>query len=215
MEMRPQFLRMRHIFFSLAASAALFAGLASAQQTGTTQPSKPTQPAQPPEIVQFQKLEDQWSEAVAKRDQFALENILSPILVNISSTGEVTTRNQQVAELFEKGGPRPVSVEQRVVNVRIFEDTALVDGTYIVKWKTNGVLREERGIFTHVYQHARSNWICVHSQRTAVVEKTDEKQKTASKKTNAELPFHIPLIYQGKQSTQPPPAAGSQNDPPQ
>jgi hypothetical protein len=215
MEMRPQFLRMRHIFFSLAASAALFAGLASAQQTGTTQPSKPTQPAQPPEIVQFQKLEDQWSEAVAKRDQFALENILSPILVNISSTGEVTTRNQQVAELFEKGGPQPVSVEQRVVNVRIFEDTALVDGTYIVKWKTNGVLREERGIFTHVYQHARSNWICVHSQRTAVVEKTDEKQKTASKKTNAELPFHIPLIYQGKQSTQPPPAAGSQNDPPQ
>jgi hypothetical protein len=214
MEMRPQFLRMRHIFFSLAASAALFAGLASAQQTGTTQPSKPTQPAQPPEIVQFQKLEDQWSEAVAKRDQFALENILSPILVNISSTGEVTTRNQQVAELFEKGGPQPVSVEQRVVNVRIFEDTALVDGTYIVKWKTNGVLREERGIFTHVYQHARSNWICVHSQRTAVVEKTDEKQKTASKKTNAELPFHIPLIYQGKQSTQPPPAAGSQNDPP-
>lgn len=206
---------MRHIFFSLAASAALFAGLASAQQTGTTQPSKPTQPTQPPEIVQFQKLEDQWSEAVAKRDQFALENILSPILVNISSTGEVTTRNQQVAELFEKGGPQPVSVEQRVVNVRIFEDTALVDGTYIVKWKTNGVLREERGIFTHVYQHARSNWICVHSQRTAVVEKTDEKQKTASKKTNAELPFHIPLIYQGKQSTQPPPPAGSQNDPPQ
>src|SRR5580704_1789128 len=192
MEMRSQFLRMRHIFFSLAASAALFAGLASAQQTGTTQPSKPTQPTQPPEIVQFQKLEDQWSEAVAKRDQFALENILSPILVNISSTGEVTTRNQQVAELFEKGGPQPVSVEQRVVNVRIFEDTALVDGTYIVKWKTNGVLREERGIFTHVYQHARSNWICVHSQRTAVVEKTDEKQKTASKKTNAELPFHIP-----------------------
>src|SRR5271170_5624907 len=67
-------LRMRHIFFSLAASAALFAGLASAQQTGTTLPSKPTQPTQPPEIVLFQKLEDQWSEAVAKRDQFALEN---------------------------------------------------------------------------------------------------------------------------------------------
>lgn len=106
-------------------------------------------------------------------------------------------------------------MEQRVVNVRTFEDTAVVDGTYIIKWKTNGVVREERGIFTHVYQHARANWICVHSQRTAVVEKTDEKQKTSSKKTNAELPFHIPLVYQGKQSTQPPPAPGSQNDPPQ
>jgi len=203
---------MKHIFASLAATAALFAGLASAQQTGATEYAKPTQP---PEIIQFQKLEDQWSDAVAKRDQYGLENIMSPILVNISSTGEVTTRNQQVAQLFEKSGPQLVSMEQRVVNVRIFEDTALVDGTYIIKWKTNGVVREERGIFTHVYQHARSNWICVHSQRTAVVEKTDEKQKTSSKKTNAELPFHIPLIFQGKQSTQPPPAPGPQNNPPQ
>jgi hypothetical protein len=204
---------MKHIFFSLAASAVLFAGLASAQQTGATQSTKPTQP---PEIVQFQKVEDQWSEAVAKRDQYGLENIMSPILVNISSDGEVTTRNQQIALLYEKSGPLPVSMEQRVVNVRILEDTALVDGTYVIKWKTNGVVREERGIFTHVYQHARNNnWICVHSQRTAVVEKSDEKQKTASKRTNAELPFHIPLIYQGKQSTQPPPAAGSQNNPQQ
>ena len=209
---------MKYIFASLAASAALFAGLASAQQPVVTEPSRPTQsaqPTQPPEIVQFQKLEDQWSEAVAKRDQFGLEVIMAPILINISSSGEITTRNQEVAQLFEKGAPQLVSMEQRVVNVRIFEDTALVDGTYIMKWKTNGVVREERGIFTHVYQHARSNWICVHSQRTVVVEKTDDKQKTASKKTNAELPFHIPLLYHGKQSTQPPPPAGSQNDPPQ
>jgi len=206
---------MKHIAVALAASSVLFLGLASAQQPVTTAPTQPTKPTQPPEIVQFQKLEDQWSEAVAKRDQFGLEVILAPILINISSDGEITTRNQQVAQLFEKGGPQLVSMEQRVVNVRTFEDTALVDGTYIIKWKNNGVVREERGIFTHVYQHARSNWICVHSQRTAVVEKTDEKQKTASKKTNAQLPFHIPLVYQGKQSTQPPPAPGSQNDPPQ
>jgi hypothetical protein len=198
---------MKHIFASLAVSAVLSAGLAAAQQSA---PSPNThQPTQPPEIVQFQKLEDQWSDAVAKRDQYNLELLMSPILVNISSTGEVTTRNQQIAQLFEKGGPQLVSMEQRVVNVRTFEDMALVDGTYIIKWKTNGVVREERGIFTHVYQHARNNWVCVHSQRTTVVEKTDEKTKTVSKKSNAELPFHIPLIHQGQQSTQPPPAPGS------
>lgn len=162
------------------------------------------------QITEFQKLEDQWSDAVAKRDQYGLELLMSPILVNISSTGEVTTRNQQIAQLFEKSGPQPVSMEQRVVNVRTFEDMALVDGTYIIKWKIDGQIREERGIFTHVYQHVRNNWICVHAQRTAVVEKGGEqKTKSASKKTNAELPFHIPLIYAGKQSTQPPPAPGS------
>jgi hypothetical protein len=196
---------MKSIFVSLAASAVLFAGVAVAQQTA---------PQQPPEIIQFQKLEDQWSDAVEKRDQYQLELLMSPILVNISATGEVTTRNQQIAQLFEKASPQPVSMEQRVVNVRTFEDMAVVDGTYIIKWKINGQVQEERGIFTHVYQHARGNWVCVHAQRTAVLEKADqkEKQKSASKKSPAELPFHIPLIHQGAQSTQPAPAPGA--DPP-
>jgi hypothetical protein len=89
-------------------------------------------------------------------------------------------------------------------------DIAVVNGTYITRHKNGSDTIEERGIFTHVYQHVRNNWICVHAQRTAVVEKGGEqKTKSASKKTNAELPFHIPLIYAGKQSTQPPPAPGS------
>ncbi|HZD48607.1 MAG TPA: nuclear transport factor 2 family protein [Silvibacterium sp.] len=202
---------MKFFFVSLTASAVLFGSLAVAGQT-----PQQTAPQQPPEIIQFQKLEDQWSDAVAKHDQYSLELLMSPLLVSISSTGEVTTRNQQIALLFEKSGPQLVSMEQRVINVHNFEDMAVVDGTYIIKWKIDGQIREERGIFTHVYQRTRGNWVCAHAQRTAVVEKSDQKQKAAaSKKSNAELPFHIPLVYHGKQSTQPPPAAGSQNDPPQ
>jgi ketosteroid isomerase-like protein len=198
---------MKHIVFSLAASAVLFAGLANAQATA------PQQTTQPSEVATFQKLEDQWSDAVEKRDQYGLELLMAPIIVNISSTGEVTTRNQQIAQLFEKSGPQPVSMEQRVVNVRTFEDMAVVDGTYIIKWKINSQIHEERGIFTHVFQHVRGNWLCVHSQRTAVLDKVDQKQKSSSKKSNAELPFHVPLIYQGEQSKQPPPAPGSQPEP--
>jgi len=194
---------MKPIFVSLAASTVLFAGLAVAQQSA---------PQQPPEIVQFQKIEDQWSDAVAKRDQYALELLMSPILVNISAAGDVTTRNQQIALLYEKSGPQLVSMEQRVVNVRTFEDMAVVDGTYIIKWKISSQVHEERGIFTHVFQHARGTWVCVHSQRTAVLEKEDQKQKSAAKKSTAELPFHIPLIHQGAQPAQPPPAPGA--DPP-
>jgi len=36
--------------------------------------------------------------------------------------GDVTTRNQQIAMLFQKGD-EPVSMEQRVVSVRTFGDT--------------------------------------------------------------------------------------------
>jgi ketosteroid isomerase-like protein len=163
--------------------------------------------AQPPEVKEFQGYEDQWSTAIVKADQYQLEYLLSPLYVDISATGDVTTRNQQIAGLFQKDGTEPVSMEQKVVSVRTFGDTAIVSGTYIVRWKTSGSQREERGIFTHVYNRQRNHWACVNAQRTAVVDLTPGKEKT-QQKSNAPLPFHIPLFHQGAQSTQP---ASAQN----
>jgi Domain of unknown function (DUF4440) len=200
---------MKQTLISLAACAALLTGTAPAQQPASS-PS-----GESPEITQFQKLEDQWSDALVKRDQYGLENLMSPVYIDISSGGDITTRNQQIALLYEKSGPQPVSMEQRVVNVRTIEDVTVVDGTYIQKWKVNGVVHEERGIFTHVYQHARGTWVCVNSQRTPVVEKGDEKTSKQAKKSNADLPFHIPLLFKGKDSTQPAPAPGSDPAPQQ
>lgn len=157
---------------------------------------------QPPQIAQFQKIEDQWSTSLVKKDQFTLETILSPTFVDISSTGEITTRNQQVANLFEKGVPEPQMLEQRVVSVRIIEDVAVVDGTYIERTKLNGVLREERGVFAHIYQHVREVWVCVQSQRTAVAERSTEKKKSERKKSDAQEPFHIPLLHKGAEGSE-------------
>ncbi|HEX3662876.1 MAG TPA: nuclear transport factor 2 family protein [Acidobacteriaceae bacterium] len=151
----------------------------------------------PPAVKEFQGYEDQWSNAIVKNDQYTLEFLLSPVFVNISSTGDVTTRNQQIASLFDKGD-EPISLEQRVISVRTFGDTSVVSGTYIAKWRTNGNVREERGIFTHVYNHDRTHWACVNAQRTAVVEMKPGKQR-ASKKSDASEPFHIPLFYKGAQ----------------
>ena len=198
---------MRQTLISLAACTVLFAGAAFGQQ-----PASPTS-TQSPEVAQFQKLEDQWSEASVKHDQYTLELLMSPAYVDISSGGDITTRNQQIALLFESSGPQPVSMEQRVVNVRTIEDISVVDGTYIQKWKVNGVNHEERGIFTHVFEHARGSWVCVHSQRTAVVEQANEKTKKQTKKSNADLPFHVPLLFKGKDSSQPAPAPGSEPAP--
>jgi hypothetical protein len=192
---------------SLATCTVVLAGTALAQQPA------PSSSGEPPEITQFQKLEDQWSEALEKHDQYTLELLMSPAYLDISSVGDITTRNQQIALLYEKSGAQPVSMEQRVVNVRTIEDTAIVDGTYVQKWKVNGVVHEERGIFTHVYQHARGNWACVHSQRTPVVEKADEKTVKQAKKSNADLPFHVPLLFKGKDSSQPTPASANQPAP--
>jgi hypothetical protein len=202
---------MKQTLIALTAGAAILAGTAFAQQQATA----PSAPTQSPEIAQFQKFEDQWSNALVKRDQYGLENLMSPLYVDISSGGEITTRNQQIALLYEKSGPQPVSMEQRVVNVRTIEDVAVVDGTYIQKWKVNGNTHEERGIFTHVYQHARGNWICINSQRTAVIEESGQKAAKPAKKSTADLPFHIPLLFKGQDAPQTPPAAGSNPAPQQ
>jgi ketosteroid isomerase-like protein len=167
-------------------------GVLRAQQaesilTGETQ--------QPPEVKEFQGLEDQWSNAVVKNDQYTMEFLLSPLYVDISSTGDVTTRNQQIAALFDKG-TEPISMQQRVVSVREFGDTAIVSGTYIVKYRAGSGVKEERGIFTHIYNRSQRHWACVNAQRTAVVDLEPSRQK-ASKKSDAPEPFHIPLFYKG------------------
>jgi len=198
MKTRDFNLNMRHILLSLATAVPVFAAAAVPPIVMAQQQTL----QQPPLITEFQHVEDQWSEALVKQDQYTLETILSPTLVDISATGQISTRNQVVAAMYEKETPQPVSMEHKVVNVRIIEDVAIVDGTYIERTKQNGVIHEERGIFTHVYQHVREVWVCVQSQRTAVVEQGDEKKKPEKKKSAAALPFHIPFIHQGTDSTQ-------------
>ncbi len=162
---------------------------------------------QPPMITQFQQIEDKWSTALVKQDQFTLETLLSPTFVSISFTGDVSTRNQVVAAMYEKEMPQVVSMEQRVVNVRIIEDVAIVSGTYIERTKLNGIQDEQRGIFTHIYQHVREVWVCVQSQRTALPiaeQDNGKKKKKSDKQSNASEPFHIPLLYKGaKPASQP------------
>jgi ketosteroid isomerase-like protein len=167
-------------------------------------PAVPTRPAPPSnDMKMMQRMEDQWDDALAKKDQYALELVLSPQFIDISSTGEVTTRNQQIARLFLKDSSAAPKLEQKVVTVRMFGDISLVNGTYSLQKKENSALVEERGVFTHVYQRVRTNWQCINSQRTIVVEEDLTKPKTAKKSSSkpatspAELPMHVPLIYKG------------------
>ncbi len=189
-------------FFAVASSAF-------SQQPATAIPTTPAPPSN--DMKMMQRIEAQWDDALAKKDQYALELVLSPQFIDISSTGEVTTRNQQIARLFLKEGSTIPKLEQKVVTVRMFGDISLVNGTYSLQKKEGGTLVEERGVFTHVYQRVRTNWQCINSQRTIVVEEdlTKPKKKNSNNKaptSPAELPMHVPLIYKGADPapTQPP-----------
>ncbi len=204
--MNKMFIRTSLSFFALCT----FAGTSFAQSPVTVTPAT-ANASQSVEIKEMQKLEDQWSDAIVKRDQYGLELLLSPLYVGISANGEVSTRNQQITLLFNKTTD-PLTMEQRVISARMLGDVAVVNGTYIMRRKNGSDTLEERGIFTHVYQRVRSNWLCINSQRTVVAEESGAKQKV-SKKSNADLPFHVPFLFKGADSAkQQQPPAPAQTD---
>jgi ketosteroid isomerase-like protein len=182
----------------------------SAQGQQAAQPAEKASPA-PPELREMQAVEDHWSDAVTKRDQYAMELVLAPQFIGISASGDVTTRNQQIAGLFVKG-TGPDSLEQKVISVRFVGEVAIVNGTYVMSWKTEKGPFQEKGIFSHVFEHVHNNWLCLNSQRTVVAEdvkRAVQEKPKSTKRSDAALPMHIPLVYKGPESTQPAPPPGS------
>jgi len=151
-----------------------------------------------PAIQEFQKIEDDWSNAINARDQYALELVLSPLFMDISAAGDITTRNQQLAQLITSED-KTLHLEQKVITVRMMGDIAIANGTYVMHHKAGSAQVDEKGVFTHVFERARGGWMCTNSQRTRLPEDTNPKHK---KQSNDEMPFHLPFIGKSDKGSQ-------------
>lgn len=171
-------------------------GQVPAPATAPTQP--PVTTTASPEVAQFQKIEDAWADAINRRDQYGLENVLSPLFMDVSASGDITTRNQQLAFLIA-GDDKSLHLMQRVVTVRMLGDIAVANGTYVLHHKASSGQVDEKGVFTHVFERARGGWICINSQRTVLREDSNAKNK---KQSTAEMPFHIPLFTKSDKKDQ-------------
>ncbi len=147
---------------------------------------------------EFQKIEDAWANAINVRDQYALELVLSPLFVDVSAGGDITTRNQQLAQLIT-GEDKTLHLEQKVITVRMLGDIAVANGTYVLHHKAGSAQVDEKGVFTHVFERVHGGWMCINSQRTRLPEDTNAKHK---KQSNDDMPFHIPFISKGDKGNQ-------------
>lgn len=181
------------IAFSTCQIQAQSTATTDTQSTQTTDQRAqiPVTSAESPDIEIFQRLEDNWSISVSHRDQYGLELVLSPLFVGVSSLGDITTRDQQIARLVNSED-KTLTLEFHVVTVRMLGDVAVVNGTYAYHRHVNGNPMDERGVYTHVYQKVRAGWLCINSQRTQLHENAPGKQ--SKKKSESELGFHIPLF---------------------
>ena len=196
----PHMTRFSACFFVLLLSCVGIAqtpALGSAPDPPPASSSSSNQPAvtstQSPEIDQFQKIENNWSDSINRHDQYALELVLSPLFVDVAASGDITTRNQQLAQVIT-GEDKTIYLTQRVITVRMLGDIAVANGTYTLHHKVNTAQVDEKGVFTHVFERLRGGWVCVNSQRTALREDANVKAKKSS---NTEMPFHIPLFSKG------------------
>jgi hypothetical protein len=175
----------------LSCSAVLAQTPAPAASPRTTSTATTTDA---PEIHEFQTIEDNWSNSINVHDQYGLELVLSPLFVDISASGDITTRNQQLAQLINPED-KTRHLEQRIITVRMLGDVAVANGTYVLHHKGASAPVDEKGVFTHVFQRLRNGWVCVNSQRTVLRE--DGPGTKTKKKSDSEMPFHIPLFSKG------------------
>jgi hypothetical protein len=182
--------------------------------------AQPGQMAQ--NVADLQKVADRWDEAVYQHDQYALELVLAPQFIDISDTGEVANRDQQISDMMMKDAPR-FQLTQKVVSVRLVGDVAVVNGTYERLFQGSKLSRTksktERGVFSQVYVRARNSWECVNSQRTILQApvlqgKKKAENDTAAKPLNHDLGFHFPGMHHDSDAdsnagANPPPATSS------
>lgn len=152
------------------------------------------------EVREFQAIEDKWSQAVNKHDQFNLDLVLSPLLVDVAANGDITTHNQQVVDAITNQD-KEYFLSQKVVAVRMLGDVAVVNGTYLLRHHVDEKLLTDKGVFTHVFQRQPSGWMCVNAQRTLVSENSDTK-KGKKKRSTATLALHIPFTGKNQQGPQ-------------
>lgn len=161
-------------------------------------PQQAVTSSESPQIRDFQKIEDNWANAINQRDQYALELVLSPLFMDVSASGDITTRNQQLAQLITDMD-KTIHLEQKVITVRMMGDIAVANGTYVLHHKASSVEVDEKGVFTHVFEHSRGGWMCINSQRTKLPEDTNPKHKKQSTEVS---PFHLPFIGKGDKGSQ-------------
>jgi len=168
-----------------------------ASAPAATAPQSAATSAESPQKSEFQKIEDAWSTAINLRDQYGLELVLSPLFVDVSAGGDITTATSIGPTDYPRG--QNPHLDQRVVAVRTLGDIAVANGTYVLHHKGRIRRVDEKGVFTHVFEKTHGGWVCINSQRTKLPEDSGGKHK---KPSNDETPFHIPFIGKGDKGSQ-------------
>jgi len=112
-------------------------------------------------------LERLWNEAQVNRDGSALDALVSSRFVNTEWDGELSNKQQFLADIRD---PRfkPAVLNIQDVKMNFFGDTAVVTGIYHTQGSYQGKPYDHVGRFTDTWVSRKGNWVCVASQFTLI-----------------------------------------------
>jgi ketosteroid isomerase-like protein len=117
------------------------------------------------EAAEIKKAETAWTTAVSKSDASAVARLLSDDLVYAHSTGLAENKSQYLAKL-KTGAQKYDSIQYSDQKIRIFGNTAVVNGTFRMTGSTNGVPFDNTLLVTHVWVKQGNDWKLVSHQTT-------------------------------------------------
>jgi hypothetical protein len=140
----------------IVAVVLILAGLAAAQ-------AKPSHPAPKPPDDAVKKLEQQWLEAVGKRDQAAVDALLAADYQAIAIDGRARTRDQELAAVTDTTRPALTRFFGRLEIAASGPTFAVVRGLIVLNGER---IREAHISFTHVWVLRERSWVVVAAQET-------------------------------------------------
>ncbi|HEU5337423.1 MAG TPA: nuclear transport factor 2 family protein [Terriglobales bacterium] len=118
----------------------------------------------------IRRIENQWINAsempAATRIGF-YERVLAPDGVHIVASGQRYT-NREILDYYRKhpDPPSPPKARFRQLNVRVYGDTAIADGTTEIAGSKAAEGHENR--FTDVFKRRNGRWVAINEQETPV-----------------------------------------------
>jgi hypothetical protein len=112
-------------------------------------------------------LENVWNRAEAAGDLKALDALFDTELTYIDSQGALLSKAEFLS--YAKS-TRLEQIATELIKVQLFDDTAIVNGTYRAKEFKNGKTVVQQGRFTDTWVYKDSNWICIAVQATPILQ---------------------------------------------
>ena len=111
-------------------------------------------------------LEQAWVRAFSNGDVRALDTLSDAGLIYVDSDGGLMSKADL---LIYSRMPHPQRLIVAFTKVQVFDDTAVVNGTYRSKEFKNGRTVVQNGQFTDTWLYRDSAWICIVAQQTPVL----------------------------------------------